>query len=49
MSYGADLNARNLGGKMPIEMGHHNTEEIRQAIRDEYKCRMNHGDKETIE
>ena len=35
MVYGADLNARNNQGQLPIEMGHRNTEEIRQAIRDE--------------
>ena len=35
MVYGADLNARNRWGELPIDMGHRNTEEIRQAIRDE--------------
>ena len=40
MSFGADINARNSGGKLPIEMGHRNTEEIRQAIRDESRRRM---------
>ena len=35
MVYGADLNVRNSSGWLPIEMGNRNTEEIRQAIRDE--------------
>ena len=35
MVYGADLNARTNDGRLPIDMGHRNTEEIRQAIRDE--------------
>ena len=40
MSYGADLNARNNDGKLPIEVGYHNTEEIKQAIYDEPRRRM---------
>ena len=40
MSYGADLNARNRDGKLPIEMEHRNTEEIKQAIRDEPRRRI---------
>ena len=35
MAYGAGLNARNIWGKLPIEMGYRITEEIKQAIRDE--------------
>ena len=40
MVYGADLNARNNDGHLPIDMGGLNTEEIRQAIRDEPRRRM---------
>ena len=40
MVYGADLNARNNRGELPIDMGYHNTEEIRQAIRDEPRRRL---------
>ena len=39
MVYGADLNARNIDGALPIDMGWNNTEEIRQAIRDEPRRR----------
>ena len=49
MNYGADLNAKNNGGNMPIEMGYRNNEEIKQAIRDESKRRMDDGGKEFIE
>ena len=38
---GADLNARNHDGELPIDMGWNNTEEIRQAIRDEPERRWN--------
>ena len=38
MVYGADLNARNNDGKLPIECAL--TEEIKQAIRDEPRRRM---------
>ena len=40
MSYGADLNARNYEDKLPIDVGYLNTEEIKQAIRDEPRRRM---------
>ena len=40
MRHGADLNARNNGGQLPIDMGHHNTEEIKQATCDEPRRRM---------
>ena len=40
MRYGADLNARNNNGRMPIDMGYRITEEIKQAIRDEPRRRM---------
>ena len=39
MRYGADLNARDDSGKLPIEMPRA-TEEIKQAIRDEPRRRM---------
>ena len=38
MSYGADLNARNNDGQLPIDMT--DNEEIKQAIRDEPRRRM---------
>ena len=38
MSYGADLNARTSGGHLPIDTAR--TEEIKQAIRDEPRRRM---------
>ena len=40
MVYGADLNARTNDGRLPIDIGGRNTEEIRQAIRDEPRRRM---------
>ena len=40
MSYGADLNARTNEGELPIDMELQNTEEIKQAIRDEPRRRM---------
>ena len=40
MSYGADLNARNNRGQLPIDVGLRSTEEIRQAIRNEPRRRM---------
>ena len=40
MVYGADLNARNDNGQLPIDMGGAITEEIKQAIRDEPRRRM---------
>ena len=40
MSYGADLNARTNEGQLPIDMRGNNTEEIKQAIRDEPRRRM---------
>jgi len=38
MVYGADLNARNIYGQLPIDRAA--TEEIKQAIRDEPRRRM---------
>ena len=40
MVYGADLNARTNGGRLPIDMGYQNTEEIKQAIREEPRRRI---------
>ena len=40
MVYGADLNARTNYGRLPIDMEWNNTEEIKQAIRDEPRRRM---------
>ena len=40
MVYGADLNARTNNGRLPIDMGHRNNEEIKQAIRDEPRRRL---------
>ena len=48
MVYGADLNARNDGGRLPIEV-RNATEEIKQAIRDEPRRRMDHGHKRATE
>ena len=47
MSYGADLNARTNGGRLPIDLAR--TEEIKQAIRDEPRRRMDHGHKRATE
>ena len=47
MSYGADLNARNINGQLPIDLAR--TEEIKQAIRDEPRRRMDHGHKRATE
>ena len=49
MVYGADLNARANDGRLPIDLGYRNTEEIRQAIRDEPRRRMDHGHKRATE
>jgi hypothetical protein len=49
MSYGAELNARNNKGQLSIDMGGDNTEEIKQAIRDEPRRRMDHGHKRATE
>ena len=38
MIYGADLNARDNSGRLPIDIAH--TEEIKQAIRDEPRRRL---------
>ena len=43
MSYGADLNARTNDGQLPIDTT--DDEEIKQAIRNEPKRRMDHGHK----
>ena len=47
MVYGADLNARNNDGQLPIDVAL--TEEIKQAIRDEPRRRMDHGHKRATE
>ena len=47
MVYGADLNARNNNGQLPIDIAR--TEEIKQAIRDEPRRRMDHGHKRATE
>ena len=47
MNYGADLNARNNHGQLPIDWAE--TEEIRQAIRDEPRRRIDHGHKRATE
>ena len=47
MSYGADLNARDDRGNLPIDLA--DTEEIKQAIRDEPRRRMDHGHKRATE
>ena len=47
MSYGADLNARDINGELPIDIAR--TEEIKQAIRDEPRRRMDHGHKRATE
>ena len=47
MSYGADLNALNNKDKLPIDLAA--TEEIRQAIHDEPRRRMDHGHKRATE
>ena len=41
MSYGADLNARTNAGRLPIDFAYN--EEMKQAIRDEPRLRMDHG------
>ena len=48
MVYGADLNARTNCGRLPIDM-HNATEEMKQAIRDEPRRRMDHGHKRATE
>ena len=40
MVYGVDLNTRTIIGQLPIEIGGDITEEIKQAIRDEPRRRM---------
>ena len=47
MVYGADLNARNNNDQLPIDIAR--TEEIKQAIRDEPRRRMDHGHKRATE
>ena len=49
MVYGADFNARDIFNRLPIDMRGRNTEEIRQAIRDEPRRRMDHGYKRATE
>ena len=47
MIYGADLNARTKNGELPIDIA--DNEEIKQAIRDEPRRRMDHGHKRATE
>ena len=47
MVYGADLNARDNDGDLPIDLARN--EDIRQAIRDEPRRRMDHGHKRATE
>ena len=47
MVYGADLNAQDYYGRSPINVAL--TEEMRQAIRDEPRRRMDHGHKRATE
>ena len=47
MSYGAELNARNKHGQLPIDVA--GTEEMKQAIRDEPRRRLDHGHKRATE
>ena len=47
MSYGADLNAKDNDGDLPIDFAA--TEEMKQAIRDEPRRRMDHGHKRATE
>ena len=47
MVYGADLNARTNTGQLPIDLA--DNEEIKQAIRDEPRRRMDHGHKRATE
>ena len=47
MTYGADLNARTNDGHLPIDVAA--SEQIKQAIRDEPRCRMDHGHKRATE
>ena len=47
MVYGADLNATDIYGLLPIDRAR--TEEMRQAIRDEPRRRMDHGHKRATE
>ena len=50
MVYGADLNARNNDGQLPIDVAvEEDDEEIEQAIRDEPRRRMDHGHKRATE
>ena len=48
MVYGADLNVRNRDGRLPIDLPGV-TEEMKQAIRDEPRRRMDHGHKRVTE
>ena len=47
MSFGADLNTRDIYGLLPIDVAR--TEEIKQAIRDEPRRCMDHGHKRATE
>ena len=47
MSYGANLNVMDNNGRLPID--HARTEEMKQAIRDEPRRRMDHGHKRATE
>ena len=43
------MNARTVNGQLPIDMGYRNTEEIRQAIRDETERRDQQPRKRCVE
>ena len=47
MLYGADLDARSINGQLPIDIARN--EEIKKAIRDEPRRRMDHGHKRATE
>ena len=47
MVYGADLSARDISGRIPLDVA--SNEEVKQAIRDEPRRRMDHGYKRATE
>ena len=50
MAYGADLNARDTNGQLPINVGYGSeNEEMKQAILDEPRRRLDHGHKRATE
>ena len=44
-SYGADLNARGNNGQLPLPIEVSDNEDMKQAIRDDPRRRMDHGHK----